>query len=81
MINKKSKKKLHPKNTYRNTFEKRYREVDFKRDGWMLEVLQICKKRLDHNPDDFQARFDVGLIKICYDFSKDIDQRFKKKLC
>tara|TARA_A100001515_G_C4396901_1_gene152441 strand:+ start:59 stop:316 length:258 start_codon:yes stop_codon:yes gene_type:complete len=78
MSNKKSKKKPHPKNTYRNAFERRYREVDFKKDDWMLEVLKICKKRLERNSDDFQARFDVGLIKICYDFSKEIDQRFKK---
>jgi len=78
MSNKKPKKKLHPKNIYRNPFERRYREVDFKKDDWMLDVLKICKKRLDHNPDDYQARLDVGLIKICHDFSKDIDQRFKK---
>jgi len=44
----------------------------------MLEVLKICKKRLDHHPDDFQARFDVGIIKICHEFSMAIDQRFKK---
>ena len=78
MSNKKSKKKPHPKNTYRNPFKRRYREVSFKKDDWMLEVLKICKKPLDHHPDDIQARIDVGLIKICHDFSKDIDQRFKK---
>ena len=44
----------------------------------MLEVLKICKKRLDRHPYDFQTRLDVGLIKICHDFSMAIDQRFKK---
>tara|TARA_B100000123_G_scaffold46079_3_gene30618 strand:- start:5237 stop:5476 length:240 start_codon:yes stop_codon:yes gene_type:complete len=73
MGNKKSKKQ------FRNSFEKRYPEVDFQKDDWMLEVLKICKKHLDNNPDDFQARFDVGMIKICHEFSMAIDQRFKKR--
>ena len=60
-------------------FERRYREVNFKKDDWMLEVLKICKKQLERYPDDMQSLVDVGLIKLLHDFNKVLDQRFKKK--
>lgn len=73
-----SNKKRNLNNTTLGFFERRYREVNFKKDDWMLEVLKICKKRLERHPDDMQSRVDVGLIKLLHDFDKQIDQRFKK---
>lgn len=80
MTIKKFKKKPRLDHATLGFFEKRYRfEVNFKKDNWMLEVLKICKKRLERNPDDMQSRIDVGLIKLLHDFDKAIDKRFKKK--
>lgn len=80
MTIKKFKKKPHLNHTTLGFFEERYRfEVNFKKDNWMLEVLKICKKQLERNPDDMQSRIDVALIKLLHDFDKAIDNRFKKK--
>ena len=61
------------------SFEKRYREVNLKKDDWMTEVLKVCKKNLERNPDDLQSKVDVGLIKLLHDFNKDLDKQFQKK--
>ena len=62
-----------------NYLKRRYRSVDFKKSDWMLQVLEVCKKRLQKNPDDEQTKIDVGLIKICHEFSMAIDQSMKRK--
>ena len=63
----------------RYKFERRYRTVDFKKDDWMLQVLKVCKERLDKNPDDEQSKLDVGLIKILHEFNIAIDKSMKGK--
>ena len=60
-------------------FKKRYKAVDFKKSDWMLQVLEVCKERLEKNPNHEQSKIDVGLIKICHEFSTVIDQSMKRK--
>lgn len=45
----------------------------------MLQVLKVCKERLDKNPDDEQSKLDVGLIKILHEFNIAIDKSMKGK--